>query len=276
MEEVGDTNEFKVDSLVSLKIPSYGAHNPRIWFAQVEALFLARGVKSQAVKYAHVVAALPIEIAAEVGDLIDEVPTEYAYDKLKAAIIQCTSASDEKRLQQLLTECELGDRKPSQLLRHMRQLAGNNQISDSFLRQIWMQWLPCNARQILSTSAQSTDLNSLAEMADKILEIYHSQTVIQSVRTDQPELETPNPNLQREIEDLQNQVKCLTRTVESLTLGLSNKRHFRKSRSRSRSANRKSNICWYHKRFGDKAQRCIIPCSESTKLHPQENFQARQ
>ncbi|CAH8286725.1 unnamed protein product, partial [Schistosoma margrebowiei] len=102
-----------INAISDLRLPTFGVNNPRIWFAQIEALFMARGIKSQATKYAYVVGALPIEIAAEVGDLIDHVPEAEPYDKLKTAVIQRTSVSDERRLQQLLTSCELGDKRPS-------------------------------------------------------------------------------------------------------------------------------------------------------------------
>ncbi|VDP56817.1 unnamed protein product, partial [Schistosoma mattheei] len=111
---------------------------------------MARGIRSQASKYAYAVGALPIEIAAEVGDLIDHVPESEPYDNIKAAVIQRTTVSDEKRLQQLLTSCDLGDKKPSQLLRHMKQLAGPYK-----LKQMWFQRLPHSVRQILSVSGKS-------------------------------------------------------------------------------------------------------------------------
>ncbi|CAH8614662.1 unnamed protein product [Schistosoma margrebowiei] len=98
-----------INAISDLRLPTYGVHNPRVWFAQIEALFMARGIRSQATKYAYVVGALPIEIAAEVGDLIDHIPESEPYDKKKTAVIQRTSVSDERRLHQLLTSCELGD-----------------------------------------------------------------------------------------------------------------------------------------------------------------------
>ncbi|VDP53108.1 unnamed protein product [Schistosoma curassoni] len=127
------------NAISGFRLPTYGSNNPRIWFAQIVALFMARGIRSQARKCAHVVGALPIEIAAEVGDLIDHVPESEPYDKIKAAVIQRTSVSDEKRLQQLLTSCDLGDKRPSQLLRHMKQLVGPYKLDEALLKQVWFQ-----------------------------------------------------------------------------------------------------------------------------------------
>ncbi|CAH8668264.1 unnamed protein product [Schistosoma bovis] len=122
------------NAISELRLPTYCINKPRIWFAQIEALFIARGIKSKASKYAYVVGALPVEIAAEVGDLIDHVPESEPYDKIKAAVIQRTTVSDEKRLQQLLTSCDLGDKRPSQLLRHMKQLAGPYKLDEALLK----------------------------------------------------------------------------------------------------------------------------------------------
>ena len=66
----------------------------------------------------------------------------------------------------------MGDRKPSQLLRHMLSLVGdgdNKQFNDTVLRQLFLQQMPTNARPIL-ISLGTFALSALAEVADKIIE----------------------------------------------------------------------------------------------------------
>jgi len=95
---------------VSLKLPPYWPNDPIIWFAQVEAQFLTRNITSQATQFAYVIASLPPEIAQEIRDILISPPPEHPYDVLKATLIHRTSASEQKRLHQLLIAEELGDR----------------------------------------------------------------------------------------------------------------------------------------------------------------------
>ena len=75
---------------------------PTLWFAQVNAQFLTQGITAQETKFAHVMASLQPEIAQEVRIILIEPPTERLYDSLKAELIHRTSASEQKRLHQLL------------------------------------------------------------------------------------------------------------------------------------------------------------------------------
>ncbi|VUZ45051.1 unnamed protein product [Hymenolepis diminuta] len=68
--------------------------------------------------------ALPTDFAAEAIDITDKAPQDNSYDTLKRTVISRLSHSQEKRVQPLLFLVELGDRTPSQLLRHMRSLLG--------------------------------------------------------------------------------------------------------------------------------------------------------
>ncbi|VDP03243.1 unnamed protein product [Schistosoma mattheei] len=260
-----ENNLSSVNTISEFRFPTYGANNPRVWFAQIEALLMARGIRSQATKYAHVVGGLPIEIAAEVGDLIDHVPELEPYDKLKTAVIQRTTVPDEKKLQQLLTSCDLGDKRPSQLLRHMKQLAGPYKLDEALLKQMWFQRLPHSVRQILSVSGKSVALDDLADMADKMMEVYHDNHSVNSLQPVEPADISRLASFQKQLTQLTSHLASLQSTIATIQARQSRSSPKRRSfsRQRSRSPKQTSGVCWYHQKYDTKARHCTRPCTFS-------------
>jgi len=107
---------------IGLKIPPFWAADPAVWFIQVESAFSTRNITRQLTMYQHVVANISPAIAGEIRDILVAPLSATPYDDLKTALLGRTEQSKKKKLQALLTEEELGSRKPSQLLRRMQQL----------------------------------------------------------------------------------------------------------------------------------------------------------
>ena len=242
---------------VSVKLPPFWPSDPEVWFAQVEAHFTTRRITAQKTRFDYVIASLSPEVATEVRDLILKPPEATPYATLKEQLIKRTAASEQRRLQQLFNAEELGDRKPSQLLRRMQQLLGDRVgVADStFLRELFLQRLPSNVRMVLASTSATTSLEELAELADKIAEVA-APTI--AATTALP----PSPQLLSEVQQLRTEVRRLQNSVRTLS---------HQSRGRSSSRNRQSSptphpaddssMCWYHQKYGEAAKKCKSPCS---------------
>lgn len=230
---------------VAVKLPTFWADKPAIWFAQVEAQFQIANIVLDATKYNYVVGHLDQKLAGEVEDLITNPPSEGKYEKLKEVLIQRLSISQEKRVRQLLSDEELGDRKPSQFLRHLRSLAGTALSDDNIIRQLWLRRLPQQAQAILAAQAD-LNLDKVSELADKIVELAPEPAVCSASSTFTLAI------LAKQLEEVSSQVAALSRQQRQ------------PSRDRSVSSGRASNSakrCWYHRKWGAKATRCISPCN---------------
>ena len=274
------TSGGAVAAAVSIKLPPYWPDDPVIWFAQVEAQFSTRGISSEQTMYHYVVSSLQPEYASAVRELLVTPPTTNPYQVLKTELMKRTTASEQKRLHQLLTAEELGDRTPTQLLRRMEQLLGGKQLEISIFRQLFLQRLPHQVQTVLASSRDTMTVQQLAELADKIIEVsppsrpcFSTSSMTASIVSPPSQPEDDN------VKKLAEQVQQLTLQVQSLTKELHQDRGRpnrysgrRRSRSRSRSRDRNSQgdhqpkahagaECWYHWQYGENAKKCTPPCS---------------
>ena len=251
-------------STVATRLPPFWPANPRVWFVQVEAQFSRRSITASRTKYEEVVCALPTEYATEIQDLLLDPPEEEPYEKLKQQLIARIADSERQKLRQLLTAEELGDRKPSQLLRKMQLLLGEKAkiIDSSLLRELFLQRLPANVQMILA-SADTMTIDKLAEMADRIMDV--ATPTMASVSTPAE----GGGDLRRLIrEEVAAALRTQERSRPRFSSGWnksSRNRSRRRSNSRGQSSGRqqenREGVCWYHQRFGENARKCRPPCT---------------
>lgn len=251
-----------IEAALRMELPSYTT-NTQTWFIQLDAIFQARHVTSQQSKFAFVVEKLPAEIAAEVADILINLPPEKPYEVLRHAILQRTGCSEERKIKDLLTNVTLGNSKPSQLLRKMITLLGDNSISETVLKQMWLEKLPPDIVQILAVLTEEVDVHKLASIADKIVDTRPARQ-ISSVVTD-----NPTPDVNQQLHFLTTELRNLSlrldriQSIPGRSRDTSGNRHNpgrRRSTSRH-TRHRQRNYCWYHEVFGARARKCQPPCA---------------
>ncbi|GBM95444.1 hypothetical protein AVEN_28404-1 [Araneus ventricosus] len=223
---------------VAFKPPPLWRNNVELWFSQMEAQFLISGIGQEETKLSYV------------SDLVRCRPNANPYTQLKNRLISQLADSESVRLRNLLSDMQLGDKKPSRLLHEMQDLS-LGKIEKSVMRMLWFQRLPLTTQQILSASTDK--FASLALTTDKIAEVSGVRTCVNSV-------EVESARLNR----LEVQISELTSAVQQVQ---SNYKRFRNAsphrRYRTRFSSRNRSFCWYHSKFGKKAQKCVPPCDFS-------------
>ncbi|XP_046472561.1 uncharacterized protein [Neodiprion pinetum] len=246
-EMLGDQPPALTLNPVRLRVPPFCPERPALWFAQQEAQFRTQGIVTEIGRYYHTISNIPTRYAAEVENLIVTPPVTLPYQALKIALIARFSQSREAKILQLLDRESLGDRTPSAHLRHLRSLVPD--IDEEILKARWLSHLPENIRICLVAQNKLT-LTELSETADRVHEQVNKGNNVSAVSS----LEAQIAALTRQVEQLSNQ----GRRNQNKT---SKKKERSRSRSRSKSSTRglspTSNICWYHKKFGNSAKKCF-------------------
>lgn len=251
---------------VTVKPPLFWEKSPALWFSVVEAQFETSNITRDATKYFQVLQSLDQNTLTKVEDVVLAPPELDKYGTLKKAIIDRLTDSENQKFQKLIRELELGDKKPSQLLREMKSLSGT-QFSEEIIKKLWIQRLPHQAQVILAVSSEPIDRLSL--LADKILETYANQPNVFALDSGSTSKNDPfsafTSELRAEISELKNEFHDFKRSRSTSRFDSSN-------RSRSKSNSKKEHsLCWYHYRFRGKASKCIKPCAFVNNSKDQKN-----
>lgn len=238
---------------IQVKVPPFWKQNPELWFRQLEAQFANSLITNDLTKFNTIVGLVESDILSSVSDIVLQPPANNRYEAIKTRLIKEFANSDNKKIRSLLHHLSLGDMKPSSLLRKMKELSCGK-VGDDLLKTLWMQRLPLTIQTVLSTSADALD--QLASSADEMFDISESSSV-QAIDSDS----------NKPFNDLVNVVHQLEGKIESL------KSYFRESRnSNGRSSRHRfptpskastvtnNGLCYYHKHFGSRANKCKKPC----------------
>ncbi|GFT99864.1 uncharacterized protein TNCV_749201 [Trichonephila clavipes] len=102
---------------IALRLPPFWKSNVRLWIAQCDHAFTFSGISSDDTKYSALVANLDAETLSYVSDIVLSPPNSDKYHTLSQRLITQFSDSETQKINKLLTDLQLGDEKPSHLLR---------------------------------------------------------------------------------------------------------------------------------------------------------------
>ena len=151
-DEVTSTPEGSTINV--FKAPTFCSQDPSLWFTIIECNFQANRITSSLAKFSHATALLPPDVLSQVSDVIAKaVLSQHPYEDLKSAIISRLESSITTRLQELLSKEELGNERPTGLLRRMKKLLGDkyDQFDKAMFLQLFYQRLPPTIQRNLFT-----------------------------------------------------------------------------------------------------------------------------
>ncbi|XP_075155997.1 uncharacterized protein LOC142229322 [Haematobia irritans] len=237
-----------------LPVPQMSNTNIEAWFTTMDFWFTASGIVADKQKTATVLAALDPNTVSQLADVIANMPLTERYDYIRRKITEHFADSEQRRLNRLLSELPLGDKRPSELYFEMRRVAGNT-LGEAALKGLWTKRLPDFVQPVIAASTGTPA--EFTKITDSVVDAM-SPNQINHVQASSSELA-----------DLRLAVVELGKKFEKLSCrSRSNSRRptVRRNRSRSRSShqnNGSSEECWYHRKYGRNALKCRSPCSHA-------------
>ena len=247
-------------------LPPFIPEDPTHWLKLCDAHFTLKSIVSPAEKIYYILTSLPYDIQRELDNALS-FTTEDEYKNFKGLLLSATALPAQKRINQLISSEELGDQKPSMFLRHLKSLAGSQADNEEFIKPLFLKRLPSSISQILASMPHST-VDELARSADAIIH-FRSESIGGINALGGHQGHEPNKALEEQmrflrttVANLSEQLKDVTRRLQNIesSAGHTRGRSVNKFRSHSRH-NRSSGMCFYHEKFGNRANRCQKPCS---------------
>lgn len=258
----GPTDTAQIGAMNALRLspPTMCTDDLPSYFWALEHWFAATGITpAMDSRRFHIVAAqIPVRSLPELRPLLEPLPAANKYTFAKETIIRHFEESQRSRLQRLLSGMELGDRKPSQLLAEMRRAAGDA-IAEPMLTDLWITRLPPHVQSaVIAARGTTTDKIGVADAVMDAVAIgsrtftHHSLAEVKL----------------GDVERIAREVAELSRKFGEFVAG---SRQRNKSRQRSHPRQQTptrdhpgDRECYYHRRFGTEARRCLPPCSFAT------------
>lgn len=217
---------------VTVSLPTWWPDQPEVWFARVEAVFRQRKITADSTKFDYVLAALDNEAAVRILDIIRAPPVNTSYQSVKDRLVGSLALTEFERACKIIHGIELGDEKPSTLMARMMALYDENNPHFLF-RAIFLLKMPEFIREHLHEDVEG-DLHTLAMRADHQWALRKSSVSVTTVSSP--------------TED----------NVSAIRHGTLQKKNKKKN------VTPPSSYCFYHAKFGSRAEKCRAPCTFPT------------
>lgn len=267
-----------------LPIPIMTESGIDAYFMSLEYWFLASGITNDGRKFNTVMAQVQPTKLMELRPIIDAVPNDGKYEYIKQQLTAHFADSQRQRLNRLLSDLPLGDKKPSQLYHEMLRTAGDT-INEPVIRDLWASRLPNYAQAAVVASSGTAD--QVTKIADAIVESMGLKSV-REFATNACEAGSSKVSVKTPSYDhLVNEIAEINKKFNKLFSERERAKNQNKSGHRTRSLSRQrastptannnsqrssDSDCWYHARFGDRARYCRSPCRQKkTTLRAQAN-----
>lgn len=248
---------------ISVKLPEFWPATPERWFLRVESQFSLRGITSEQTRFDHVMSTISQDVALKIYDAVVD-PGDTPYTTLKAAILAAFTPSPGSLVRDILNDVEIGDRTPSQFYRHLANQAESSGLFQTELVQLlWIERLPPQLRAILKIGNFKDSVKDMLATADQVFEALRKDGAVHSIsNADKQEAAPSVVDLLQKIQLEVNELKArFDKSRDSERRSRSSSRSRGRNRSRSHSRNENPKFCYYHNRFGQRAEKCKPPCS---------------
>lgn len=256
IQQNNSNNTATTEAVGVCKLPPFWKQNVHLWFLQVEAQFQCHRILSDNMRYYHLLSALDPESMSEIADVVANPAETNKYEQLKTCIIKRLTMSPDRQLLRALSELDLGNRSPSQLLREMTMLAGGR-ASNDVLRVRWLSLLPQQVQRVLKVLG-AAPIEELADLADNLMEDEAGSFVMAASHSTTAGARTHPVRISDELADCKRELAVLKSTMQKVLDNVTQKTEHKKDQQQPSNTPPK---CFYHTKFGSKARRCIQPCS---------------
>jgi hypothetical protein len=251
---------------VAVKLPDFWVKDPKMWFSQAEAQFRRTRITAQTTMYDYVLMKLPEDVVMSVRALVsaielDPVKQEESYTLIKEALMGSYGKTKWQMAYALLNHPDLGDRRPSAMMAEMLALRFETSPPDSLFLALFLRRLPTSIRDRLAAANHETAA-AMSTHADILWDARNSATVSAvSESLSAVSLRSSSPNRRSPDRRAKSPDHCGRSPDRWPNRGRG--RRPTPGRQDSSAASSGKKICYYHQRFGAKAENCEGVCNFS-------------